>query len=78
MVTVKRILVGLALAAGVAALATPSFAQTSQGHLSARERAATRDCNLRVENEFHEYNDETNRYYSYLECMGEHGFTVSD
>jgi hypothetical protein len=40
MVTVKRRLMGLALEAGVAALATPSFAQTSQNPLNARERAA--------------------------------------
>jgi hypothetical protein len=52
--------------------------KTSQDHLSTGERAATRDCNLRVENEFHEYDDETNRYYTYLACMDEHGFNVSD
>ena len=76
MVTVKRRLMGLALAAGVAALATPSFAQTSQNPLNARERAATRDCNLSVERRFHEYSEEANRYYSYLACMDEHGFNI--
>jgi hypothetical protein len=78
MVTVKRRLVSLALAAGVAALATPSLAQASRDHLSARERAATRECNLKVEKGFHEYSEEANRYYSYLACMDEHGFNVSD
>ena len=78
MVTVKRRLVSLALAVGVAALATPSLAQSSRDHLSARERAATRECNLKVEKGFHEYSEEANRYYSYLACMDEHGFNVSD
>jgi hypothetical protein len=78
MVTVKKRLLGVALATCVAASATPSFAQTSQNPLNAREHAATRDCNLKVEKKFHEYSEEANRYYSYLACMDERGFNVSD
>jgi hypothetical protein len=44
MVTVNKVAAALALGLAVSALATPSFAQSSEGMSGAREKAL-RDCN---------------------------------
>jgi hypothetical protein len=74
MLAMKTALVGLALALSVAASASPGFAQTRQDRNGAEERAI-HECSIRARKEFpREYTDETDNYYAYRACMGEHGF----
>jgi hypothetical protein len=74
MLTLKPALVGLALGLSVAALASPAFAQTRHDRNGAEERAI-HECSVLARKKFpREYTDETNNYYAYRACMGEHGF----
>jgi exopolyphosphatase/pppGpp-phosphohydrolase len=65
---VAAIAVGLALSA----LASPSFAQRSEDHMSAARAAAVHECNLRAQKYTqHTWGDV--QIYAYRACMAEHG-----
>jgi hypothetical protein len=72
---VKRLLAALALALAVTALASPSFAQRSEDHMSAARAKALRECSL-LEDKYPEgtYMGNIGRY-QYLACMSRHGQT---
>jgi hypothetical protein len=72
MMIVNRCLIRLTFALAVTAFASPSFAQTSEDHMSAARAAAIRECS-RIEQKYPEYSWGNTDYYEYLSCMTAHG-----
>jgi hypothetical protein len=65
----------LALALTVTAVASPSFAQRSEDHMSAARAKVLRECSL-LEEKYPESTAEGNiGRYQYLACMSRHGQT---
>jgi hypothetical protein len=67
----KRTMAGLALAAGIVALASPGFAQTAPSSRNG-EAAAVHDCSARA-GKYPNDTNETNQIITYHACMGQHG-----
>jgi hypothetical protein len=68
-------LAALVLAAAVSVLATPSFAQRSEGGepgMSAARAAAMRECNVKAQ-KYIEHTWGDNEIYIYRSCMADHG-----
>jgi hypothetical protein len=69
----KRIAaIALGLALSVSALASPSFAQRSEDHMSAARERALRECNLRAQ-KYTQHTWADVQIYTYRACMAEHG-----
>ena len=69
----KRIAtIALGLALSVSALASPSFAQRSEQHMSAARAAALRECNLKAQ-KYTQHTWADVQIYIYRACMAEHG-----
>jgi hypothetical protein len=76
MITVNKHLTApasaLALGLVLAALASPSFAQRSEDHMSAARAAAIHECNVRAAR-YRQYTWGDTEIYTYRACMAEHG-----
>jgi hypothetical protein len=76
MVGLKRyVAAALALGLATSALATPSFAQRSEGGepgMSAARAAAMRECNVKAQ-KYIEHTWGDNEIYIYRSCMADHG-----
>jgi len=69
----KRIAtIALGLALSVSALASPSFAQRSEQHMSAARAAALREYNLKAQ-KYTQHTWADVQIYIYRACMAEHG-----
>jgi hypothetical protein len=66
----KHIAAAIASALAVTAITSPSFAQTSELHISAARTAAIRECNARAE-KYQQYTWGNVELY-YRACMAEH------
>ena len=67
----KRI-AAMALGLAVSILASPSFAQRSEQHMSAARTQALRECNLRAQ-KYTQHTWADVQIYTYGACMAEHG-----
>jgi hypothetical protein len=65
-------LAALVLALAVSGLATPSFAQRSEGGMSAARAAAIHECSAKA-SKYPEHTWGDNEIYTYRACMAEHG-----
>jgi len=76
MITVNKHLTApvsaLALGLAVAALASPSFAQRSEDHMSAARAAAIHECNLKAAR-YRQYTWGDTEIHTYRACMAEQG-----
>jgi hypothetical protein len=71
MITVNKHLIALVLALAVAGLASSSFAQASEYHVSAARAAALRYCNAQADRYYYERT--TTQISTYRACMFQHG-----
>jgi hypothetical protein len=67
----KRI-AAIALGLALFTLASPSFAQRSEQHMSAARAQALRECNLRAQ-KYTQHTWADVQIYTYRACMAEHG-----
>jgi hypothetical protein len=67
----KRIAV-IALGLALSALASPSFAQRSENHMSGAREQALRECNLAAQ-KYTQHTWADVQIYTYRACMAEHG-----
>lgn len=67
----KRI-AAIALGLALSTLASPSFAQRSEQHMSAAWVQALRECNLRAQ-KYTQHTWADVQIYTYRACMAEHG-----
>ena len=67
MITLNKHLIALVLGLAVAALASPSFAQASEYHVSAARAAALRYCNAQADR--YHYERTTTQISTYRACM---------
>jgi hypothetical protein len=69
----KRIAaIALGFALSVSALASPSFAQRGEQHMSAAREQALRECNLKAQ-KYTQHTWADVQIYIYRACMAEHG-----
>ena len=69
----KRIAaIALGLALSISALASPSFAQRSENHMSAARAQALRECNLAAQ-KYTQHTWANVQIDTYRACMAEHG-----
>ena len=62
----------LALGLALVALASPSFAQRSEDHMSAARAAAMHECSVRA-SKYTQHTWGDVQIYTYRACMAEHG-----
>ena len=67
----KRIAV-IALGLALSVLASPSFAQRGENHMSAAREQALRECNLAAQ-KYTQHTWADVQIYAYRACMAEHG-----
>ncbi len=75
MITVNKLTApvsALALGLVLVALASPSFAQRSEDHMSAARAAAMHECNLKAAR-YRQYTWGDTEIQTYRACMSEHG-----
>jgi hypothetical protein len=71
MIRVSKLLAALVLGLAVSALATPSFAQSSEGMSSSRAQAL-RECNVQA-GKYKQYTWGDTEITTYRACMAQHG-----
>jgi len=67
----KRV-AAIAIGLAISALASPSFAQRSEDHMSAGRAAAIHECSVRV-GKYRQYTWGDTEIHTYRACMSEHG-----
>jgi len=67
----KRV-AAIAIGLAISALASPSFAQRSEDHMSAGRAAAIHECSVRA-GKYRQYTWGDTEIHAYRACMSEHG-----